>query len=144
MPNVTRSIEIQASPETVWSLMSTVEGLRQWWEPKVEIDLQVGGTYRFHVEEADTWISGYVLEMIPGVSLSLSWLEEGGDWQFPIRLTFTLEAIPGGTRVTKQFDGFAGIGKATWARTRDAYQIGSEQHKLLEVLKQVVEAHHAA
>jgi len=144
MPVLSRSIDIQASPRTVWNLLATQEGMRQWFEPTIEIDPKVGGFHRHLNQFANIHISGHVQEMVPDKTLVLSWLEEDGDWKFPIRLAFTLEEIPGGTRVTMKFDGFAGIGKLTWDRTLRAYERGMAEHSTLESLKRVAESVRAA
>jgi len=46
MPQVVRSIEIQAPPSSVWRWLATEEALRRWLSPSLEIDLRVGGAYR--------------------------------------------------------------------------------------------------
>ena len=138
MPEVVRSIEIQAPPSTVWRWLATPEALRRWISPNLEIDLRVGGAYRLLNPGESTWISGMVLELVPEGSLILSWLEEGGDWVYPARLVFTLTPTPAGTRVTLSHDGFAGIGKPTWPATVQAYERGSDQHRLLERLAELV------
>lgn len=144
MPVLSRTVDIQASPRTVWSLLSTQEGLRQWLEPTLEIDLKVGGFHRHLNQFANIYISGYVLELVPEQTLVLSWFEEDGNWKAPIRLTFTMAEIPGGTRVTMTFDGFAGIGKPTWDRTQQAYERGMAEHGTLDALKRVAEDGRAA
>src|SRR5688572_9333431 len=106
---VSRSIEIKAPPGTVWRWLATPEALRRWINPSLEIDLRVGGAYRMLEVDADTWISGRVLELNPEESLILSWMEEGGDWVHPARLVISLESVPAGTYVTLTHDGFAGI-----------------------------------
>lgn len=143
-PVAERSIEIKASPHTVWGLLATEEGMRQWLDPAIEIDMKVGGGHRHYMPEFDVWLVGTVLEIVPEKLLVVSWIEKDTDWVHPIRLSFTLEAIPGGTRVTQRYDGFAGIGKPTWERTLESYQCGIEEHKLLEALKLVVEEQHVA
>jgi uncharacterized protein YndB with AHSA1/START domain len=102
-----------------------------------------GGRDRHFVPKANQWISGYVLEIVPEQQLILSWLEEDCDWVFPTRLVLTLEAIPGGTRVTHRYDGFAGIGKPMWQRTMEAYKKGIDAHSLLAGLKAQAEQHAA-
>jgi uncharacterized protein YndB with AHSA1/START domain len=144
MPVISRSVDIQARPSTVWNLLSTQEGMRRWLEPEITIDMRVGGDHRHINQHANQLITGKVLEIVPEKQLVLSWFEEGGDWVNPIRLVFTLEEIPGGTRVTMQWDGFAGIGKPAWERTMKAYEIGTERHGTLEALKRAAEAIHAA
>lgn len=134
MPEVVRSIEIQAPPSAVWRWLATPEALRRWISPNLEIDLRVGGTYRLLNPGEATWISGTVLEMVPEGSLILSWFEEGGDWVHPARLVVSLTPTSAGTRVTLAHDGFAGIGKPGWPDTLQAYERGADRHQLLERL----------
>ena len=140
MPEVVRSIEIQAPPSAVWHWLATPEALRRWISPNLEIDLRVGGTYRLINPGEQTWISGTVLEMVPEGSLILSWFEEGGDWVYPARLVVTLTPTPAGTRVTLAHDGFAGIGKPSWPETVQAYERGADRHELLQRLSDLAVA----
>lgn len=140
MPAVVRSIEIQAPPSAVWRWLATPEALRRWISPNFEVDLRVGGAYRLLNPGEDTWISGTVLELVPEGGLTLSWLEEGGDWVHPARLVITLTPTPAGTRVTLTHDGFAGIGKPGWPGTVQAYERGADRHQLLERLAELVAA----
>jgi uncharacterized protein YndB with AHSA1/START domain len=120
--------------------MSTQEALRQWISPNLEIDLRLGGAYRFLGPDNETWISGSVLELTPEGGLVLSWLEEGGGWIHPARLVITLAGSPAGTLVSLSHDGFAGIGKPRWADTLQAYERGADRHRILERLANLVTA----
>ena len=140
MPEVVRSIEIAAPPSVVWGWMATAEGLRRWLSPGLEIDLRVGGAYRFLGPDEETWISGTVLELVPEGGLILSWLEEGSGWVYPTRLVISLAPILNGTRVTLSHDGFAGIGKPNWPDTVQAYERGADRHRILERLAELVVA----
>ena len=140
MPAVVRSIEIKAPPSAVWRWFATPDALRRWLSPELEIDLRVGGAYRMVGTDGDTRISGTVLELVPEGELVLSWLEEGGDWLHPARLVIALAPTANGTRVTLTHDGFAGIGKAAWARTLEAYERGADRHGVLERLAEVAAA----
>lgn len=140
MSEVVRSIEIQAAPSAVWRWLATPEALRHWISPHLEIDLQVGGTYRLPGPGDGTTISGTVLELVPEDRLVLSWLEEGGDWVHPARLAVVLTPTPAGTCVTLSHDGFEGIGKPGWPDTVQAYERGADRHQLLERLAALVAA----
>jgi uncharacterized protein YndB with AHSA1/START domain len=144
MPEVIRSIDIQASPSAVWQWFATEDALRRWLNPDLDIDLREGGTYRMHGADEKTAISGAVLELVPEGRLVLSWLEEGGDWVYPARLLFTLAPIATGTRVTLVHDGFAGIGKPGWPATVEAYERGADRHQLLQRLADLVTLEDAA
>jgi uncharacterized protein YndB with AHSA1/START domain len=134
MPEVVRNLEIPAPPSAVWRQLSTPEGLRRWLSPELEIDLRVGGAYRMPGGDGTTRISGTVLEIVPEGRLVLSWLEEDSGWVHPGRLVITLAATASGTRVGLVHDGFAGIGKADWAGTQQAYERGADKHQVLQRL----------
>ena len=72
MPEVIRSIDIQASPGAVWQWLATEDALRRWLSPDLDIDLREGGTYRMRGADEKTAISGAVLELVPK-----------GAWSFP-------------------------------------------------------------
>src|SRR5690606_31956928 len=82
--------------------------------------------------------SGVVLELDPERRLVLSWLEEDTGWIHPARLLFTLDPVDGGTRVTLQHDGFAGIGTVDWQGTKNSYEKGADAHALLPKLAELV------
>ena len=68
MPEVARSIEIPAPPSSVWRWLSTQEGLRRWLAPDVEIDLRVGGAYRYvwrKEGEKDMGMGGIFRDIVP-------------------------------------------------------------------------------
>jgi uncharacterized protein YndB with AHSA1/START domain len=138
LPEVVRSIDIKAPPSAVWRWLATPEALRRWLSATLDIDLRVGGAYRFLGPDQQTWISGTVLELVPEGRLILSWMEEGGDWRHPGRLVIALTPIAAGTSVTLIHDGFAGIGKPGWLGTLEAYERGADRHKILENLAGLV------
>jgi uncharacterized protein YndB with AHSA1/START domain len=140
MPQVVRSIEIEVPPSAVWRWLTTQEALRRWISPNLEIDLRVGGKYRFLGPDNQTWVLGSVLELVPEGTLILSWMEEGQGWLHPARLVISLAASPIGTKVTLVHDGFAGIGKPGWPETVKDYEIGADAHRVLEKLAELVVA----
>lgn len=140
MPQVMRSIEIHASPSAVWLWLATQEALRHWISSNIEIDLRVGGAYRFLGPDDKTWISGTVLELEREKSLILSWLEEGSAWIQPARLVIRLAPIAVGTRVTLIHDGFEGIGRPDWPETVQDYERGADLHRILDHLGDLVSA----
>lgn len=140
MPQVIRTIEIRATPSKVWRYVASQEGLRGWISPDLEIDLKVGGKYRFLGPDQKTWISGTVLELVPEGWLILSWLEEGQGWAGPARFVVALEASATGTKVTVIHDGFAATGQSEEAMAAD-YAQGADAHKILEKLVALVSAH---
>lgn len=138
MPDVTRRITIARPPSVVWHQFATQDALRRWLSPALTIELREGGPYRMLGADGVTWISGVVLELVPEGRLVLSWMEEDAGWEHPGRLVIELRAAGDGTEVVLTHDGFAGIGTATWQRTRDAYERGAAKHQVLERLADVV------
>ena len=134
MPQVIRTIEIRATPSKVWRYIASQEALRLWISPNLEIDLNVGGKYRFLGPDNKTWVSGYVMELVPEGWLILSWLEEDQGWAHPARFVIALEASAAGTKVTVIHDGFAGTGRADWPEMVADYEQGSDAHKILDKL----------
>ncbi len=140
MPQVTRSILIRAAPSNVWRWLATRDGLSRWISGNIEIDLRVGGRYRFLGPDDRTWVSGTVLELVPEKSLILSWLEEGSGWLNPARLVIRLSPLEGGTHVVLIHDGFEGIGRPDWTETVKGYELGADLHRVLDRLADLAEA----
>jgi len=140
MRQVIRSIEIQAAPGKVWRWFATQEGLRGWISSNLQIDLRVGGRYRFLGPDDKTWVSGVVLELVPEKKLILSWLEEGSGWVHPARLVVTLAPSAAGTQVTLIHDGFENIGRSDWPETLQDYERGADLHRVLDHLADLVNA----
>ena len=138
MPQVTRTIEIRAAPSKVWRFLATQDALRRWISPNLEIDLQVGGKYRFLGPDNKTWVSGHVMELVPEGWLILSWLEEDQGWAHPGRFVIALEASAAGTKATVIHDGFAGTGRADWPEMVADYERGSDAHRILDKLAALV------
>ena len=143
IPQVVRSIEISAPPSAVWRWLATQEGLRRWISPNLEIDLRVGGSYRFLGPDDRTWVSGTVLELAPERSLILSWLEEDMGWLHPARFVVTLAPTAVGTRATVIHDGFEGIGNDLRETVQD-YERGADLHGIHERLADLVTTDDAA
>lgn len=140
MPQVIRSIEIQAPLRTVWRWFASQEALRRWISSNLEIDLRIGGRYRFLGPDNKTWISGNVLQLEPERNLTLSWLEEGVGWQHPARLVLALAPTGTGTRVTLIHDGFEATGRPDWTEMIENYERGADVHRILEGLADLVRA----
>lgn len=138
MQQVIRSMDILASPGAVWRWLASQDALRQWISPNLEIDLRVGGSYRFLGPDDKTWVSGTVLELRAQKSLILSWLEEANGWLHPARLVITLAPVAGGTRVTLIHDGFEGIGRSDWPQMLQDYERGADSHRILDRLANLV------
>ena len=105
---IERTVEISHPPETVWTAITTADGLSSWFGDDASIDLRPGGTARM------TWKDG------PVANMRVERVEEptvfGFTWQIyglpaddPRRtyVEFTLEPNGPGTRLTVVESGFA-------------------------------------
>jgi uncharacterized protein YndB with AHSA1/START domain len=101
---VTRSVVLPAEPDEVWATLTTPEELSAWLGEVVALELEPGGSLVVRESEGATR-RGVVEAADPGRILSFRWrrlagagvsLEVGG----ATRVTFVLEADPGGTRLT--------------------------------------------
>jgi uncharacterized protein YndB with AHSA1/START domain len=109
---IERTVDIAHPPATVWSALTTAEGLSSWFGQEASIDLRPGGSARM------TWDSGHTAEMRverveePAV-FGYTWHIFGLPDEDPRRtyVEFTLEPTGAGTRLTVVETGFAQLGE---------------------------------
>lgn len=107
-------VEIAASPDRVFRALTTEE-LLKWWgadgayrTTKFAIDPHPGGRWRTDGVGADGTsfhVEGQVLEIDPPRRLVQTWTPSWGEGTVTT-VTYSLEAIDGGTRVTVRHTGF--------------------------------------
>jgi uncharacterized protein YndB with AHSA1/START domain len=86
MPDIHHSIVINASPEAVHSLVSTADGLRQWWAEDVEP--QADGTLSLGFFNRNTI---YRLRSLERSATRIAWrCETGKEWE-GTDLVFTIQ-----------------------------------------------------
>jgi uncharacterized protein YndB with AHSA1/START domain len=119
VPNglVLLSVEIAAAPERIFKALTDSEDVLRWWggpggfrATLWESDTRVGGKWRAAGEAPDGkthQMHGEYTVVEPPHKLVLTW---NPSWDEPhtTQVTYTLEAIDGGTRVTLRHEGFAG------------------------------------
>ena len=81
-------MRIEAAPETVWRLWTTVEGMSAWWGSTAELDARPGGVCAVQMEQGP-WMRGEFVELIPYERLVFTFGWDGGIPEVP----------PGSTRV---------------------------------------------
>jgi uncharacterized protein YndB with AHSA1/START domain len=109
------SVEIAVPPERVFRALTTEE-VAKWWgsaelyrTTRFEIDLRAGGAWRSEGIGADGTpfhVGGKVLELDPPRKLVQTWQPSWEAEAPATTLTYLLEAIEGGTRVTLRHSGF--------------------------------------
>lgn len=109
-----RDIHLQATfphpPDRVWRALTEPKAMAEWlmandFEPKV------GHRFRFTAKPQPGWdgtVDCEVTEVVPLRRLSYSW--SNGKNKMSTQVTWTLEAVDGGTRLTLDHKGFDGLG----------------------------------
>lgn len=101
---------VQAPPELVFDVLTRCEHLSRWWGPRrlelvvCEIDLRVGGAYRFVQRAPDGQeftFSGEFLEVEPPHRLVQTFTFAGMPEDVAVG-TFTLEQVDGGTVIDER------------------------------------------
>lgn len=106
-------VEIAASPERVFAALASKEVCDWWVRPGVfnttewSGDVRVGGRYRTAgiARGAPYSIEGEFLEIDPPRKLVMTWHRTGTP-DAPTRITYVLEKLDGGTRLTLHHAGF--------------------------------------
>ena len=99
--SIERTIEVNASPETVFSFLVEPAKMRKWMSIGGEGDVRVGADYRLQVTKEDVACGRY-LEITPPSRLVMTWGWEGADAITPAgstTLEFNLERKGAGTLV---------------------------------------------
>lgn len=108
------TVDIEASPERVFKALSSDEVTRWWGDDQMyrttgwTADVRVGGSWRADGKSADGSafsVGGEYLGVEPPTRLVQTWKP---DWAPgpATRVSYLLEAIAGGTRVTVRHEGF--------------------------------------
>jgi uncharacterized protein YndB with AHSA1/START domain len=92
---VERDTMVEASPEEVWEALTDEDRLEEWMAPDVELDPVEGG--EISVRDGDDERSGTVETVEEGERFAFTWSRPGEGESF---VEFTIEALPGGSRVT--------------------------------------------
>jgi uncharacterized protein YndB with AHSA1/START domain len=94
-PWVERDTLVEASPEEVWEALTDEDRLEEWLAPDVELDPVEGG--EIAVRDGDDQRNGTVETVEEGERFAFTWSRPGEGESF---VEFTIEALPGGSRVT--------------------------------------------
>jgi uncharacterized protein YndB with AHSA1/START domain len=93
-PWVERETLVEASPEEVWEALTDEDRLEEWMAPEVELDPVEGG--EIAVRDGDDQRTGTVETLEEAERFAFTWSRLAEEPSF---VEFTIEAIPGGTRV---------------------------------------------
>ena len=94
-PWVERETTVEASPDEVWEALTDEDRLEEWLAPDVELDPTEGG--EIAVRDGEDERFGTVETVEEGERFAFTWSRPGEGQSF---VEFTIEALPGGSRVT--------------------------------------------
>ncbi|HEY1286457.1 MAG TPA: SRPBCC domain-containing protein [Solirubrobacterales bacterium] len=94
-PWVERETLVEASPDEVWEALTDEDRLEEWLAPEVELDPSEGG--EISVRDGDDERNGTVETVEENERFAFTWSRPGEGESF---VEFTIEALPGGSRVT--------------------------------------------
>jgi uncharacterized protein YndB with AHSA1/START domain len=111
---IERQMTFELPRDTVWAAITDPDQLSRWFGSRAELDLRPGGVGSFRWEDLDVTTIVTVEIVEPPVRFAYRWppggVEEGG----PTTLVeFTLEEIPGGTRLRVVESGFSQFAPAS-------------------------------
>jgi uncharacterized protein YndB with AHSA1/START domain len=92
---VTREVQIDASPETVWEFLVDPEKIKRWKGTMVSLEARVGTPYRIEVIPGHI-ASGEIVEADPPNKLVYTWGWEGDGPVQPGSTTVVYELVPEG------------------------------------------------
>jgi len=104
MPNIQHDLAVKAEPGTVYDVITTPEGLDQWWTRKASGRAEVGQEYELWFGPEADW-RARVTEAVPGRGFAVEMTGADADW-LGTRVRFVLEPAEGGTMVRFSHSGW--------------------------------------
>ncbi|HLK21166.1 MAG TPA: SRPBCC family protein [Bryobacteraceae bacterium] len=120
---IDRTIDIKAPPERVWRALTDAKELGTWFQVKVEGEIAAGNeVWMVAQQKKEIRFRVLFVELTPPKRFSWQWhpgaVDPGVDYSKEPRttVTFTLEPIPSGTRLTVEETGFNEVSLARRAK----------------------------
>jgi uncharacterized protein YndB with AHSA1/START domain len=97
--DVTRAVELPASPDEVWEQVADSDRLGEWLAADVELDARPGGSGTFRFADGEVR-RALVHDVEPGRRLAFTWWPlTGADVGRSTSVTITIEPTDGGSRL---------------------------------------------
>lgn len=118
LSSLTHTAVVNASPAEVWDAFTNPEKMRQWWAPKLQADIRVGGIVRSSYNPNSTLNDGFTIEntilsLAPNRMVSMRCTRTPDDFPFKVAMEnmWTVMLIdqlsPDRSRITISGFGFA-------------------------------------
>lgn len=104
MPMIRRQVSIAASPRTVWSALTTNEGLCRWLADSARVDARAGGRLTLAPRKGDE-ITGLFHAFRPTSKVEVTWDKRGESPWSGTFLSFLVGRDRGETVLNLQHDG---------------------------------------
>ena len=98
------SIETPADAETAWLAITDPDRIAEWFTDASPLG-GVGDAYR--LDFGDSAVDGRILAVETGRGFSHTWSWDGGDDTEPTVVSWTVEPLPGGSRIVLEHGGWA-------------------------------------
>lgn len=108
--NIQKSIYLAAAPSRVWDYLTDKALLAEWFHPAAN-DLADGQPYALLAKDGNELCSGEVIEMVQHKKLTYSFTAKPMNGLMT-QVTWTLEAVEGGTRLSMIHKGFPAAAEA--------------------------------
>jgi uncharacterized protein YndB with AHSA1/START domain len=97
--DVTREVDLPASPEEVWEQVAETDQLGDWLDADVDLDIRPGGTGSFRFADGEVR-RALVRDVEPGRRLAFTWWPlTGDDVGRATTVTITIEPSEAGSRL---------------------------------------------
>jgi uncharacterized protein YndB with AHSA1/START domain len=105
-PDVTQAVEVDASPDRVWQLLTDPAELPRWWPDAAELEPGIGGRVVLKFGPGD--VSGEITNWQPPSALGFTW-EASNMPGVRLHVSFTVDDLGDGrSRVNVVHSGFEG------------------------------------
>jgi uncharacterized protein YndB with AHSA1/START domain len=127
---------IAASPEDVWTVLTSDELARRWWDPVRSSDWRVGGQVVYEVAEKGR-IDCDILEMDPPRRLVTTFDCDVYPDHPPTRVTWEIEPVEGGSLLRLVHDAFP-------SHDTGLHEVCQHWPRIVSDLKALVESEHSS
>lgn len=126
-------LDLPHAPAKVWRALTEPELMSQWLLPVTGFELAPGVAFKLQTQPYPGWdgsVNCRIVEFEERRRLTYSWVV--GDMELDTVVTFTLEPIDAGTRLSIVQSGFRPTQKQNWGGARYGWKMMGE--KLFELL----------